>query len=221
MKLHYVGCYLDDIIIASVGKDSHLELVDKILTILDKCGLTLTAKKVKLPENSIEFLGYLIKDGKRFPTDEKVDTIKNWKLPTPMKDWYKFIGFVNFLSAFIPDCALLLKPLYEHHSCLKSKTISTVEEGVSYRNFALIKEALINSTGLQLFNPNETLFIYTDASDLGAGGIFLQKWEKDQTKLIPIAFYSKSFTTTQQKYSTLERELLGIIMALTHNYLLL
>ena len=95
-ELHYVGCYLDDIIIASVGKDSHLELVDKILTILDKCGLTLTAKKVKLAEDSIEFLGYLIKDGKRFPTDEKVSTIKNWKLPTKMKDWYKFIGLLIF-----------------------------------------------------------------------------------------------------------------------------
>ena len=104
---------------------------------------------------------------------------------------------------------------------MKGKRSSTVAQEVLNKNFVLIKEALINSTGLQLFNPNETLFIYTDASDLGAGGIFLQKWEKDQTKLIPIAFYSKSFTTTQQKYATLERELLGIIMALTHNYLLL
>lgn len=131
----------------------------------------------------------MIKDGRGFPTPAKVDTISNWKFPTTMKEWYQFIGFVNFLSSFIPNCALLLKPLYEHHTCLKSKKESSVDEAVLKTKFEELKTKIKESTGLQLFDPNETVFIYTHASELGAGGVLLQEWKEDKKKLTPIAFY--------------------------------
>ena len=33
-------------------------------------------------EMKLNFLGYLIKDGKRYPAPEKVEAIDNWVLPT-------------------------------------------------------------------------------------------------------------------------------------------
>lgn len=51
--------------------------------------------------------------------------------------------------------------------------------------------------------------------------MLMQKGKDYNDKLIPISFFSKSFTPTQQRYSTLERELLGILLALKSNYLLL
>ncbi|GME86036.1 unnamed protein product [Ambrosiozyma monospora] len=81
-----------------------------------------------------------------------------------------------------------------------------------------LKFALANSVGLKLFDPAVPTLIMTDASDLGIGGFIAQKLDK---LWYPIAFISKSFTPTQRNYSTLQRELLGIVIALSNNYLLL
>lgn len=88
---------------------------------LNNYQLKLTLKKIKIGEPNIEFLVYLIKYGKRYLTVDKIEIVKNWKIPTTMKKLYSFIGFVNFLSSFIPNCALLLKPLYQNHTFLKKK----------------------------------------------------------------------------------------------------
>lgn len=218
---HTVQCYLDDIIIASKDYDAHLEVVEKVFKLLDKNDLRLTAKKVKIANDSVEFLGYLIKDGKRHVSPSKVEAIRNWKLPTTANAWYSFIGFVNFLGHFIPNVALLLQPMYKHHQFLKKKEESNIDPQLLEKNFNLLKGYLIESVGLQLFDPNEQVIVMTDASDLGVGGLLMQRWKKNPEKLVPITYFSKSFTPAQTRYSTLERELLGVLMALSHNYLLL
>ena len=72
-----------------------------------------------------------------------------------------------------------------------------------------------------MFDPSKKVFIITDASLTGVGGISLQEHLSRKNKLVPISFFSKSFTVTQSKYTVLERELLGILLALSNNYLLL
>ena len=224
-KFDFVQCYLDDIIIASIDEEHHRALLEKVFKLLEKYGLRLTVKKVKLFQHSIEFLGYVIKNGRRYPSEKKTEAIDKWLLPKNAKEWYSFIGFVNYLNCFIPNGALLLKPMYTHHAFIAKKgnlpENSPVASTLLQENFKKIKEAIKATVGLQLFDPKEEIFIMTDASDLGVGGMILQKFSKNPEKLVPITFFSKGFNSTQQRYSTLERELLGILLALNHNYLLL
>lgn len=144
-----------------------------------------------------------------------------WSLPQTATQWYTFIGFVNFLSCFIPNCSSLLKPLYSHHSCLVKKEPSNISSTILQHNFNQLKEYIKQSVGLQLFNPNETIYLITDASDKGVNDLILQRSNKVPKQLVPITFFSKNFTPTQSRYTVLERELLGILLALSHNYLLL
>lgn len=95
----------------------------------------------------------------------KDEAITNWQIPTTPKEWYRYIGFVNFLSCFIPNAASLLKPLYTHHNFIKKKENSPISEDILKSNFIQIQTALKHTVGLQLFNPNETVFIMTDASN--------------------------------------------------------
>ncbi|TID28242.1 hypothetical protein CANINC_002603 [Pichia inconspicua] len=221
----FIQCYLDDIIVASVDQKSHKRMLDRIFALMNQYDLRLTVSKVQLFRNSIEFLGYVIRDGKRFPSPDKTSAIEAWKMPKTPKDWYSFIGFVNFLANFIPDSAYWLKPLYEYYHFCKNKKNegrdSPVSEEILLQHFNHLKEAVKASVGLQLFDPTEEVVILTDASDLGIGAIILQPYLQDKSQLVPIQFYSKSFNPTQQRYSTLERELYGILVALSCNYLLL
>lgn len=64
-------------------------------------------------------------------------------------------------------------------------------------------------------HPSRTapLALMTDASSTCVGAVLQQKsgrnWE-------PLGFFSKKLSDTQQKYSTFDRELLGIYMAVKH-----
>jgi hypothetical protein len=73
---------------------------------------------------------------------------------------------------------------------------SPVSTNILKTNFDQLKKAVCQTLNLQLFDPNKTVFILTDASDLGVGAILLQPYKKDPTNLVPIAFYSKSFSPT-------------------------
>jgi phospholipid-translocating ATPase len=54
----------------------------------------------------------------------------------------------------------------------------------------------------------------TDASDVAAGAVLLQ--EDTHGIEHPVAYFSKKFNPHQRTYSTIEKELLAIILALQH-----
>ena len=53
-----------------------------------------------------------------------------------------------------------------------------------------------------------------DASDIGVGAMLTQI--DDEGIKHPVAYFSKKLNEAQQKYSTIEKETLGLIMALEH-----
>jgi hypothetical protein len=57
----------------------------------------------------------------------------------------------------------------------------------------------------------------TDASNIGIGAVLLQEHEL----LRPVAFASRKLTTTEQAYSTSEREMLGIVYGYEQFYSLI
>ena len=55
----------------------------------------------------------------------------------------------------------------------------------------------------------KTLHVFTDASNIAVGAVLMQR-DKKIKNLRPIAFFSKSLNSTQKRYSTTKKELLGI-----------
>ena len=53
-----------------------------------------------------------------------------------------------------------------------------------------------------------------DASDVGVGAMLVQS--DDEGIKHPVAYYSKKLNTSQRKYSTIEKETFGLILALSH-----
>jgi hypothetical protein len=62
------------------------------------------------------------------------------------------------------------------------------------------------------------MIITTDASDNGYGAVLEQNFStiESETHLRPIDYYSKSYTPAQKNYSTTEKELLAVVMAVEH-----
>ncbi|CAF0837327.1 unnamed protein product [Brachionus calyciflorus] len=80
-------------------------------------------------------------------------------------------------------------------------------------NFEKLKETLTSDLVLALPNFDEQFILSTDASEHGYGAVLEQLIDG---QLRPIAFFSRNFTPTQKKYSTSEKELLALVMAVEY-----
>lgn len=66
-----------------------------------------------------------------------------------------------------------------------------------------------NKTRLRYPEPNKEFVLETDASERAIEAALKQDWE-------PISFYIYKFSKTELKYTSMEKEMLGILKALEH-----
>ena len=77
----YAGSLQDDIIIFSKDFDSHMGHVKSVLQRLREAGVTANPKKCSIACDDLILLGHRVKQGQIFPSDEKIQIVKNWPMP--------------------------------------------------------------------------------------------------------------------------------------------
>lgn len=80
------------------------------------------------------------------------------------------------------------------------------------KSFELLKDKLIESPVLVLYDPRDETELHCDASSIGFGAILLQR--KQDGKFHPVFYFSKRTTDTESKYHSFELETLAIVYAL-------
>ena len=107
----FVIIYLDDILIFSVDKKSHIKHVSEVLWRLWEHGLYANNKKCEFHSDTVEYLEYIIDPGGIRMDKEKVKVIQDWPEPQKVKDVQSFLGFANFYRRFIHDYSNIVVPL--------------------------------------------------------------------------------------------------------------
>jgi Reverse transcriptase (RNA-dependent DNA polymerase) len=74
-------CYLDDIIVFSSSMESHVEDLNKVLSLLRDAGVSLRLNKCHFFRRRVNYLGHVIEPGKLSVQATKVDIILKAKLP--------------------------------------------------------------------------------------------------------------------------------------------
>ena len=90
--------------------------------------------------------------------------------------------------------------------------------------FDKIKEAVCKDVTLKFYDPNLPIFIEIDASQNGIGVVLLQPLDSNfmldenniPTRLISVAFASKTLTSAERNYANIEHELLGVVFGVLH-----
>ena len=124
-----------------------------------------------------------------------------------------FIGALNFYTKFIEKLLIKkllinLKPFYDllHENTPWKWT----DEHESL--FQKLKMSLTSDTELTIPNTKHPFFITVDASLIGLGAVLFQLNEQNKMKVI--SYNSRILNPQEQKLSTLDREILGIVHAL-------
>jgi transposase InsO family protein len=199
--------YLDDILIYSKNKEEHEEHLRRVLERLNYYGLLCNMKKSKFFCSEVKYLGFKISNNSVHVDEDKIEVIKEWKIPNSVTEVRSFLGLANYYRRFIKGYTQLAVPLLE---------LTKKEKGFQWsencqKSFDSIKEALSSAPVLRMPNFALDFHIWPDASNVAAGGVLTQEFGSGHQ---PLAFLSKKFSDAESKYSTTERELLAILICL-------
>lgn len=195
---------MDDILIVGETDEEHDQNLEKAEIRMQELGIPINEDKSQRGVRSIEFLGHVLsKEGVR-PAQDKLQAVKNFMQPTSKEELRSFVGFVTFLSRFIPHLSSMTEPLRE----LLKKEVDFEWRSSHAECFEKIKDVASEGRCLIAFNARRRTRLYTDASPSGLGAVLLQD---DDGVWKPVAFASKGLTELERKYGQTEREALSLV----------
>lgn len=199
--------YLDDIIVYGNTSEEHEHNLSLVLRKLKETGLVLNVNKCHFRKTSLQFLGHIITSNGLLPDQDHINAVIKASAPSDMVTLRSFLGLVSWYSKFLPNFATIVAPM---RACISDKNTFTWTP-TAQKSFEEIKQLLVASPVLALFNPSLRSVISTDASDYGLGAVFAQVQPDGKEK--PIAFASRTLTVTERKYSIVEKEALACVWA--------
>lgn len=211
--LSCVFTYIDDILVFSDNNESHLKDLAKVFSKLDEYNLKISMSKCifKVPE--IEFLGCVIcADGIK-PSKVKLNELENFPYPNDSKALRRFLGMVGFYRPLVSNFTNIVLPLSERirlEPNSKSFELCSTEKDA----FHNIINVLVNLPPLAHPISQTTQYqLVTDSSQYAVGAALHQMVNNQP---IPIGFFSKKLSQSQQKYSAFDRELLAAYYSVLH-----
>lgn len=199
--------YLDDIVIPSKTVQDNMLQLEKIFKILQTEGLTLNCKKCFFLYSHINYLGFEIDKNGLKPGGAKIEAIRQFPIPKTVRNIRQFIGLTGYFRKFIRDYASIVRPL----TALTRKNAAWQWGEKENQAFEALKELLIQRPILAIYDPTSPTEVHTDASQDGVAGILLQKQDN---KLLPVAYYSRHTNRAESKYHSFELETLAVVESL-------
>ncbi|KAK4315748.1 hypothetical protein Pmani_013054 [Petrolisthes manimaculis] len=205
-----VKAYLDDLVIFDVNWSDHINNLEDLFTRLAEARLTVNLSKSSFGHATIDYLGHQVGQGKMAPLTAKVDAIIQIPPPTNRRELRRYLGMIGWYRRFCPNFAKIATPLTN----LVSPKCKFVWSPQCQESFSQLKNLLITKPVLKCPDFNRRFEVQVDASDAGAGAVLLQEADGEEKILHPVYYMSHKFKPHQRSYSTVEKELLALILAL-------
>ena len=162
--------YMDDILIYVTTPELLEKYTKRVLQKLQDHDLFLKAKKCEFNKTKMEYLGFVVEEGKISTDPVKVKGFADWPIPTCVKDIRSFLGFGNFYWKFIPGFSTLAAPL--NALLKKDTTFHWMEE--TQQSFDSLKQKLTSSLVLMIPDQTWPFQIECDASKYASGAVLTQ-----------------------------------------------
>lgn len=205
--LDFCYAYLDDFLVFSRTEAEHELHLHVLFSRFKEYSVLVNTSKCVFGASQVKFLGYRISETGTKPLETKVEAIKEFPPPKTIRQLRRFLGMLNFYRRFLPNAAKIQAPL----NALLAGSVKASHPvelcGDMLTAFSNCKESLSNAALLAHPDADGKLALVTDASDLAMGAVLQQR--KDNA-WIPLAFFSRKLSPSQQKYSPYDRELLAI-----------
>jgi transposase InsO family protein len=203
--------YIDDILIHAPTEEDLLLLFGEVLHRMEKSGQRIKLSKCEFNPKSFDYLGHVVEGSIKKPQGKKLLKFKLLKAPTDQKQLRSVLGTLSYYRMYVPHFSELAEPITR--LVRKGATVKWgPEQQEAYEKITRI----LDSATLQLAPLGERYRLETDASDVAVGAVLydLDFYERTYPYPLPLMFLSKKFNSTQQRWSTAEREAYAILWAL-------
>ena len=209
---NYCEAIMDDLLLFTPAKNSHMNKLEDLLKALLKNGLKISPKKGQIFKTSLQYMGNEIFIQNRKvcvqPLRNRLVAIQKLQLLKTAKGCRSFAGMVNFLSMVCPELQKLLKPIYD--LTRKGRPFNWGKE--QQDSFQEIKRRVIKPPVLHMPNKTGRFQLYSDTSKFATGSTLYQI-QNGKPKLI--AYMSKRFPEAAKSYSITEFEFCHLAINIT------
>ena len=206
------GCegYIDDVVIFSDNWSDHIRQIERFFQIMREAKLTINLMKSEFGKATVKYLGHIVGQGQVRPLDAKIQTIVKYPIPTSRKELARFLGMAGYYRNFCLNFSDIAAPLTN----LLSKKVKFVWTDDCQMAFDKVKLLLQKSPVLKSPDYEKPFKLIIDSSDVGTGSVLVQ--EASDGLDHPVSYFSKKFLKYQKNYSVVEKETLGLVLALEH-----
>ena len=206
------GCegYIDDVVIFSDNWSDHIRQIERFFQIMREAKLTINLMKSEFGKATVKYLGHIVGQGQVRPLDAKIQTIVKFPIPTSRKELARFLGMAGYYRNFCLNFSDIAAPLTN----LLSKKVKFVWTDDCQMAFDKVKLLLQKSPVLKSPDYEKPFKLIIDSSDVGTGSVLVQ--EASDGLDHPVSYFSKKFLKYQKNYSVVEKETLGLVLALEH-----
>ena len=158
---------------SSSGQDTndHLSNLKRLLTRLNDKGLRCRRDKCQFAQPSVEYLGHTL-SAEGISKGSTVEAVLKMQPPTDVSSLKSFLGSVQFYGKFIPNLASMAEHLYR----LTKKATPWKWEDEEQAAFEQLKNVLSSDQVLVHFDPNKTLVLACDVSNVGIGAVLVHRY---------------------------------------------
>eukprot|EP00253_Pinus_taeda_P005514 PITA_05514 len=183
-------------------KKDHVQLVDRVLKLLEEKQLYEKTSKCFFGVEKVEYLGHIVSHEGVKVDPNKIKSIKKWKIPTSIKHLRGFLGSTRYYHKFVKHYGRIKTPLT---TLLKKDAFSwTLEANKAFEN---IKEAMCQALVLAMPDFTKTFNVESDALGNGIGAVLMQEGR-------PVVFESRPIKGKYLHKAINEKEMLEILHAL-------
>ena len=196
----FIIVYIDDVLVYYRSLDEHGKHLYSFLDTIKRNGLVVYAKKIKLFQTKVCFLGYDIFEGQSCPIDRAIQFAD--KFPDVIIDQthlQRFFRSLNYIADFYKDLRKQCKPLFDR---LQNNPLPWTDIHTSL--VKQIKSHVKTLPCLGIPTINAFKIVETDASDISYGGILKQCVSPDSFEQI-VHFHSGVWNYAQINYRTIKK----------------
>ena len=211
--LPFAFAYLDDILVGSRNAAEHEAHLRKLFQVLASNNAHVSLEKSVFRVSELNFLGYQVSAAGIRPSQAKSEVIRDFPRPTDYAALQRYLGMLGYYRRSIPLFADRTFQLTEMiRTQVKSSALRWSPEAIA--EFEDTRTMLDRAITLPHPTNNSKMYqLVCDASKVAVGAAF---HESISNVPQPLGFFSKKLNEAQQKYSTYDRELLAIYLAVMH-----
>ena len=203
-----VEVIIDDVFVHSKNILDHMRDLESVFERAEKANMTFKINKTRLGLKKINIWSWVISEDGICADPNRVSIVKEYPIPSTVKQIRQFIGFANYFRRVVPRFSHVAAPLTD--LLKRDGRIKVTLSEREINSFNELKRLLTSNTVVKHPDQNKVFYVKSDAGPQAVGAVLSQFHDSLE---YPVAYTSSKLNIHQRNYGQTKKELLAVVIA--------